>query len=88
MKDLERARTFLNDAIKAAAMAAEFGYAKLRRIDHVGDQPMVPTQTENVFEFVLNIDSNLPGRPLTGGGGNGHDGWPTIDCDARNGKCP
>ena len=62
--DLDFMRKFLMDASALAYKAAEFGYAKLARIDHVGDAPLAPT-VENRMVFTLNIDSGqAPGRPL------------------------
>ena len=63
--ELDLMRRFLVDACDIAAKAAEFGYAKLARIDYVGDQPSGPARVENKFEFVLNIDAAHPGRPVS-----------------------
>ena len=62
--DLDFMRKFLMDASALAYKAAEFGYAKLARIDHVGDVPQAPT-VENRMVFTLNIDGGqAPGRPV------------------------
>jgi hypothetical protein len=72
MKELEFVRRFLMDAATIAHKAAEFGHAKLQRIDWAGDAPAMAS-VENKMVFVLNVDSTLPGRPCNGRCGNGHD---------------
>ena len=72
--ELEFIRKFLVDASTIAYKAAEFGYAKLSRIDYVGDAASAP-MAENRYEFVLNI-GDAPGRPVIdhtakNGGGSG-----------------
>ena len=83
--ELNFMRKFLMDAATIAHKAAEFGYAKLARIDYVGDVPSTQS-VENKMLFVLNIDGGeRPGRPVNGhGGGNGRniDGRATIEHDA------
>lgn len=78
-QDLEFMRRFLVDAATIAHKAAEFGYAKLQRIDYAGDVPAAPT-VENKMVFVLNIDGGqAPGRPVVNGqgedDGRGEDGY-------------
>jgi hypothetical protein len=63
-EELEFMRRFLTDAATIAHKAAEFGHAKLARIDYVGDRPQGPARVENTFEFVLNIGAEQPGRPV------------------------
>ena len=63
--DLDFMRKFLVDAAGIAQKAAEFGYAKLQRIDYAGDVPSIQ-HVENKYEFVLHIDSGAPGRPVAG----------------------
>lgn len=75
--DLEFMRKFLVDAANIAQKAAEFGYAKLQRIDYVGDTPQGPHRIENTFEFHLNIDAQ-PGRPVHG---NDNESGAVIDVD-------
>ena len=71
--ELDFMRKFLVDASDIAAKAAEFGYAKLARVDYVGDQPAGPTRVENKVVFVLNVDSERPGRPIdVDGNGRGN----------------
>jgi hypothetical protein len=53
--NLEVMRKFMVDASGIAAKVAEFGYAKLRRIDYAGDAP-VPASADNRMVFVLNVD--------------------------------
>jgi hypothetical protein len=64
MKRLEAMRRFMDTSAAIAYKAAEFGCAKLARIDHVGDAPQAPT-VENRMVFTLNIDDGqAPGRPV------------------------
>lgn len=72
-KEIDMIRRLLVDASSIAYNAAEFGYAKLQRIDYVGDVPDAPANVENKFVFVLNV-GNDPGRPVTTINGNGHGG--------------
>jgi len=64
MKRLEAMRRFMDTASSITYKAAEFGCAKLARIDHVGDAPQAPT-VANRMVFTLNIDGGqAPGRPV------------------------
>jgi hypothetical protein len=62
--EVEFIRKFLVDGAMVAHKAAEFGYAKLQRIDYVGDAPAVAS-VESKMVFVLNVDAERPGRPVT-----------------------
>lgn len=80
--ELEFIRKFLVDAGALAYKAAEFGYAKLQRIDYVGDAPTVQ-HVENKIVVELKIgDGEPPAYSSNGSGvlineraasGNGHD---------------
>jgi len=64
MRQLEAMRRFMETASSIAYKAAEFGCAKLARIDYVGDVSTVLT-VENKMVFQLNIDGGqAPGRPV------------------------
>jgi len=85
--DLELVRKFIVDAANVAYKAAEFGCAKLARIDYVGDAPQGPARVENTFEFVLNIGNERPGRPVEMAAGvidgYDHDDGHAADRDRR-----
>ena len=72
VKDLELTRKFIESATSIAHKAAEFGYAKLQRIDYVGDAPVIQQTTENRVIVMLKIgdDDKRPGSSA-----------PTIDMD-------
>lgn len=57
--DLDFIRKFLVDASNIAYKAAEFGYAKLQRIDYVGDAPT--TTVENKIVVMLKIGDDPRG---------------------------
>jgi hypothetical protein len=63
-RQLEMMRRFFETAANISYKAAEFGCAKLARIDYVADAPSTPT-VKNKMIFRLNIDGGqAPGRPV------------------------
>lgn len=83
--DLEFMRRFLLDAALISRSVAEFGYAKLTRVDHVGDVPAATI--ENKLVFTLNLEK--PGRSndngMNGDDEFGDDGsGATIDHSAND----
>ena len=79
-KLLELHLRFMSEAVSTAYKCAEFGYAKLSRMEWVGDAPQL--KTENKMVFVLNIDhGEAPGRPVGMQAlppSNGHDAEETV----------